>query len=68
LRRVSRSPRTEAASVSASPSATLNAPYYNEFGILQTGAVELLNITANAAANNEYMITYPGASYIAVRF
>jgi hypothetical protein len=54
--------------VSVSASATPNAPYYNEFGILQIGAVELLNITANAAANNEHIITYPEASYIAVRF
>jgi lysyl endopeptidase len=55
-------------SVAASASATPNAPYYNEFGVFQTGAIELLNITANAAVNNAHIITYPDASYIAVRF
>lgn len=55
-------------SVSASASATPNAPYLNEFGILQVGATELLNITANAGTNSEHTITYPDASYISVNF
>jgi len=55
-------------SVSASASATPNAPYLNEFGILQIGATELLNITANAGTNSEHTISYPDASYISVKF
>jgi hypothetical protein len=52
----------------ASVSATPNAPYLDEHGILQVGTTELLNITAHAGANNEHTITYPDASYISVKF
>jgi hypothetical protein len=45
-----------ATSVSASASATPNAPYLNEYGTLQTGVTDLLNITANAGTNSEHTI------------
>ncbi|GLE00395.1 hypothetical protein PINS_up009152 [Pythium insidiosum] len=53
---------------SASIAATPNAPYYNEKGILQIGTTEALNITATVGANREDFVSYPGASYISVKF
>ncbi|TMW62692.1 hypothetical protein Poli38472_005310 [Pythium oligandrum] len=45
-----------------------NAPYYNEHGILQVGAVEALNITAPLGVNRVDYVSNPMASYISVKF
>ncbi|KAJ0409091.1 hypothetical protein P43SY_002225 [Pythium insidiosum] len=57
---------TSALTATAAP--TPNAPYYNEKGILQIGTSEALNITATVGANREDFVSYPGASYISVKF
>lgn len=57
-----------AVGAAAFEAADADTPYYNEHGILQIGALEAANVTVSAGARHDEVISFAGASYIAVQF